>query len=178
MLEDLFIPDSEQPLAALEGSWIRRTNWDWIGKVSTTAPIVAVTFTRVGNVVRWSRSEKGPSMKLRVRLLLGRYDNAGRDVAASFSIGEGQTQTRTMLPSEDIVPNAPSERTIAVGPVFRFCEPFGEPRVELFGILIFREQVIGARNGLWRLKPPFCAGMPEPFARLMSYGRRGRFILE
>jgi hypothetical protein len=178
MLEDLLIPDSERPLAAIEGAWSRGSNWDWKGKVSTTAPIVAVSFIRVGTLVQWARSEKGPKLSLAMRLHLGRYDREGRDVQATFAIGEGMPRTRTLLPSPDFLPRIPTERTISVGRIFSFCEPFGEPKVELFGVLVFREQVIGGRNGLWRLKSQFSSHLPEPLAQAMTYGRSGEFLCE
>ncbi|HEX7860250.1 MAG TPA: hypothetical protein VF773_08000 [Verrucomicrobiae bacterium] len=177
MFDGFAIPDSDSPLAAIEGVWTKRTHWDWHGKVSATAPIVGVSFLKVGSLVQWARSEKGPNLTLGVRLHLGRYDLEGRDVQVSFSIGSGQPYTRTLLATADFLPRIPAERTIPVGHIFSICEPFGEPKVELFGIVIFKDQVIGVRNGLWHLKAQFAASLPEPLARALTYGRSGEFSI-
>lgn len=175
MFKEVIIPDSAQPPAVIEGAWTRRSDWNWMGKVSTTAPIVAVTFAKVGPWVYWARSEKGPLVRLKVRLHLGRYDREGRDVNAAFSMEEGCARARTMLPVADFLPEVAAERTIAVGRFFSFCNPFGEPPVELSALLLFREHVVGGRNGLWQIKPHLRADLPPCLTGVLTHGRSGKF---
>ena len=177
MLLSISIPNPSGIVATVEGSWIRHCPWDWNGKVSADKPIVALSFMRVGSVVEWARSEKGPKTELKVRLFLGHFDSQGRDVQASFSIGENGPRTRTLLSTLDSPPQTPKTFSTPLGRVFSFCKPFGEPQVELFGLVLLREQVTGARNGLWHLKARYCEPLTEPFASAFSYGRSGTFRL-
>jgi hypothetical protein len=178
MIDSLLISPSGNAAPMLNGSWTRPRYWDWNGTITASEPIVALCLMQVGTHLEWARSEKGPKTTLELRLLLG-FDAPDRsNVCVSFSIGENQTRRWTRLSNPDEPPQPPNKSSIPVGRVFPFCDPFGTPVMHLFGVVLPRSQVVGARNGLWHLKPEYCARLPETWARILSYGRSGHLTLE
>jgi hypothetical protein len=178
MLDSLCIPPSVNVSATLTGSWKRSRCWDWNGTMTAGEPIVALCLMRTGTRLEWARSEKGPKTTLDVRLLLG-FDAPDRsNVCAYFSIGENQTRRWTLLSDPDEPPQPPGECSLPVGRVFPFCDPFGTPKIYLFGLVLLRSQAVGARNGLWHLKPGYRAGLSDIWAHILSYGRSGFITLE
>jgi hypothetical protein len=115
---------------------------------------------------------------LDTRLLLGWYDADGHDVQISFSIGENGPRWRTRLANADAPPKTLDAGSVPLGRLFSFSEPFGTPQIQLFGLVILREQVTGARNGLWHLKESFRDGLPEVWRAMLCYGRAGSLTLE
>jgi hypothetical protein len=172
------IQPSEEVPATLSGSWKRPRYWDWNGTLEAPEPIVGLALMQIGRRLEWARSEKGPKSALEVRLLFG-YDAPDKShVNASFSVGENSTRSWTLLADPDMPPQLPENRPVEIGRVFSFCEPFGSPLIQLFGLVLLRDQVIGARNGLWHLKPEFRRTLPEDWAHLLSHGRTGSITIE
>ena len=131
----------------------------------------------MGTRLEWSRSEKGPKTTLGTRLLLGFDAPEKAKVCVSFSIGENQTRMWTLLDNPDKPPQ-PSERcSVTIGRAFPFCEPFGSPKIHLFGLVLLRSQAVGARIGLWHLKPEYCARLSDTWAHILSHGRLGFITL-
>jgi hypothetical protein len=164
--------------ATLSGSWKRPRYWDWNGTLTATEPIVALALMQIGERLEWARSEKALKPALDIRLLLA-YDVPDKsDVFVSFCVGENLTRWRTRLENADKPPEPPETSSVPIGRVFPFCEPFGTPKIRLFGLVLLRSQVVGARNGLWHLKPKFRDKVPREWARILSYGRKGFVSLE
>jgi hypothetical protein len=178
MLDSLHIPLSSNGAATLTGSWRRPRYWDWNGTISASEPIVALCFLQVGTRLEWARSEKGSKTSLDVRLLLGFDAPDKANVCVSFSIGENQTRQWTLLDDADKPPQPPERCSVPIGRVFPFCPPFGSPRILLFGLVLLRGQAIGARNGIWHLKPEYCARLSDTWTHILSYGRSGFITLE
>jgi hypothetical protein len=177
MLDSIVIPTPSQRSVRLAGSWKRPRYWDWNGTIAADAAIVAVSLMRVGLHLEWARSEKGPKTELDARLLLGWRDTVGRDVQASFSLGDNGPRTQTLLDDADSPPKTIRDASIPLGRLFTFCEPFGSPQIELFGLVLLREQVTGARNGLWHLKHSLRGGLSDLWQRILCYGRAGSTTL-
>jgi hypothetical protein len=177
MLESPVIPMSSSITARIAGSWQRLRYWDWNGKISADEAIVAVSLMRVGSHLEWARSEKELTSELDVRLLLGWHDSGGRDVQVSFFVGDHGPRWRTTLADADSPPKTLEDATIPLGRLFTFCEPFGVPQIDLFGLVLLREQVTGARNGLWHLKDSLRAGLPDIWQKILCYGRAGSATL-
>ena len=174
---DIQIPNTTNSIAELVGAWERKRNWDWNGVITAKSPIAAVSFLRVRNRIEWARSQKELTAKLDVRLLLGIYDSDPRDVSVGFSIGVNGPRWRTLLGD----PNEPPEISkinITIGKPFVFCKSFGTPAIELFGLVILREQVVGARNGLWHIKGEFANVLPSEWFSILTNGRVGWFKIE
>jgi len=177
VLDSLNIPQSQNVAATLAGAWKRPRYWDWNGTIASREPIVAFCFLQVGTRLEWARSEKGPKETLDVRLLLGFDAPDLAKVCASFSIGENQTRWWTLLDDPDKPPQPPNRCAVPIGRIFPFCEPFGTPKLHLFGLVLPRSQAVGARNGLWHLKPEYCVRLPDMWAHILSHGRSGFIIL-
>jgi hypothetical protein len=178
MFDSLRIPPSVNTVATLTGSWKRPRYWDWNGTIDASEPIVALSLMRVGTRLEWARSEKGPKTTLNIRLLLG-FDAPDRSkVCVSFSIGANGTRRWTLLSNPDQPPQPSEKCSVPIGHVFPFCNPFGTPEIHLFGLVLLRSQAIGARVGLWHLKPEYCVGLPDTWAHILSHGRSGFITLE
>lgn len=149
MLDSINISSPSNALATLTGSWKRPRYWDWNGKVSANEPIVALCLLQVGARLEWARSEKGPKTTLEARLWLGFDAPDKAKVCVSFSIGENQVRLWTLLDDADKPPQPPMHYSVPIGRIFPFCQPFGTPKISLFGLVLLRSQVVGARNGLW-----------------------------
>ena len=171
---EIQIPNPNNSFAKLDGKWERKRNWDWNGTIGANEPIVAISFLRVGNRIEWARSQKQLTPKLDIRLLLGIFDSDPKDVSVGFSIGENGPRWRTLLDNPNQPPEIP-QQTIAIGKPFTFCEPFGSPAIELFGLVILREQAVCARNGLWHIKKEYKNILSDDCFYILSYGRAGRF---
>jgi hypothetical protein len=178
MLDSLHILPASSGSATLSGAWKRPRYWDWNGTISASEPIVALCFLQVGTRLEWARSEKSPKTSLDVRLLLGFDAPDKAKVCVSFSIGESQTRLWTVLDDPDKPPQPPERCSVPIGRIFPFCQAFGTPRISLFGLVLLRSQAIGARNGLWHLKPEHCAGLSDTWAHILSHGRSGFITLE
>jgi hypothetical protein len=110
-------------------------------------------------------------------LFLGRYDFRGLDVQVSFSVGHGGTRRRTIVASDHYLPMTTDRRKLQTGIIEHFAEVAGNPRLDLSFLLIARRDVRSARNGLWRLAKELTSSIPEPFQRVLTYGRNGRFAV-
>jgi hypothetical protein len=177
-ISEIQIPNCDNSFATLEGTWEKKRNWDWNGTITAEKPIVAVSLLRVGNRIEWSKSEKKPTEKLDIRFLLGIYDSDPKDVQVTFFIGGNGPRWRTLLEDAKQPPEVFSPEKIAIGKPFSFCKPFGSPAIELFGLIILREQVIGARNGLWHIKEIYRESLSEEWLRVLTFGRAGWFNIE
>src|SRR5262245_20767335 len=104
-----------------------------------------MSLMRIGPRLESARSEKQSKTEFDTRLLLGWYDAEGHDVQVSFSIGENGPRWRTRVTSADAPPETLDDSSVPLGRLFSFCEPFGAPQIELFGLIIPREQVTGVR---------------------------------
>lgn len=174
---EIEIPNATNSFAKLEGKWERKRNWDWNGIIIADKPIIAISFLRVGNRIEWARSQKQSASELDARLLLGIFDSDPKDVQVVFSFGANGPRWRTVLDDSNQPPDI-SNRAVAIGKSFAFCKSFGTPAIELFGLVIFREQAVCARNGLWHIKKEYKDLLPDDCIHILSYGRAGRFNLE
>jgi hypothetical protein len=168
---------SSNLFVTIEGVWEKKRLWDWNGTITANEPIVAISFLRVGNRVEWARSKKDLTTKLDVRLFLGIFDSDPRDVSVGFSIGLNGPRWRTLLDDSNQPPEI-SQRNIAVGKPFVFCKPFGNPAIELFGLIILRDHVTGARNGVWHIKRIYRESLPKEWLHILAFGRAGWFKIE
>lgn len=174
---EIQIQNSKDSSAKIEGKWEKKRNWDWNGKIIANESIVAVSFLRVGNRIEWARSEKQSTPELDIRLLLGIFDADPKDVQVVFSIGTNGPRWRTFLENPDRPPEIP-DQTVVIGKPFSFCKSFGTPAIELFGLVILREQAVCARNGHWHIKKEYKEFLPEDCFHILSHGRTGRLNLE
>jgi len=175
---DIQIPNSPNFFAEIEGTWEKKTYWDWNGTITAKEPIVAISIMRVGNHVEWARSQKTQTTKLDIRLLLGTYDSNAKDVLAMFSIGNNGPRLRTLLDDPNQPPEILTSSNVPIGKPFIFSKPFGNPELELFGLIILREQVVSARNGLWHIKEAYKELLPAEWFHILAYGRAGQFEIE
>jgi hypothetical protein len=146
----------------------------WRGVMSAKEPLVAVAIMECGTTVEWCKSERGSAENLEVRLALLPFCSEGPDVQINFSVGRGGGRWRSVLSSPDAMAAIPDHRELRAGVIERFAEVTGEPSVKLSLLLIARQDVRSARNGLWRVREPLTGSIPEPFRRLLTYGRSGR----
>jgi hypothetical protein len=128
-----------------------------------------------GATVEWCKSERGCAENLEVRLALLPYCSEGPDVQINFSVGRGGGRWRSVLFSPPAIPAIPDHRELRAGVIERFAEVTGEPSVKLSLLLIARQDVRSARNGLWRIRETLAGSIPDPFRRLLTHGRSGRF---
>ncbi|HTA28908.1 MAG TPA: hypothetical protein VK731_00410 [Candidatus Cybelea sp.] len=178
MLDSPNISSPSSAAATLTGSWKRLRYWDWNGTISANEPIVAISFLQVGTQLAWVRSGKGPKTSLETRLLLA-FDALDKaNVAVSFGIDETALRRWTLLEDADKPPQPPKQCSVPIGRIFPFCHPFGNPQISLFGLVLLRNQALGARNNVWHLKPEYCAKLPGTWARILSYGRSGSITLD
>ena len=146
----------------------------WRGVATAGEPLVAIAFLQCGNVVQWYRSERGSAEKLELKFALLPYDAAGLDVQVNFSVGQGGGTWRSIVATHECVPVISDRREMQTGIIERFAEILGNPPVELSVLLIAREDVRSARNGLWRVRNQSANSILEPFQRILTYGRSGR----
>ena len=173
MIESISITPTIKIKAMLAGSWTRPRAWDWIGTIKCEEPIVALSLMQVGTRLDWVRSEKGPKNVLEARLLLA-FDTPNKsNVCACFGIGEASLRRWTLLSNPNEPPKPPKSYSVPIGRVFPFCEAFGMPAIQLFGLVLLRSRAVGARAGLWHLKPEYRVGLTESWADILSCGRSG-----
>ena len=158
----------------LQGSWSPPPRRDWQGIVVAGEPLLAVAFISCDAVAEWYKSERGSANNLGVRLALFPYGADRRDVQVNFSVGCGGGRWRSVLCSANTLPVIPSRRELCAGKIEKFAEVVGEPSLELRLLLIARQDVKSARNGLWRVRKELAALIPEPFRRMLTYGRKGK----
>ena len=177
---DIQIVNSPNSFADIEGTWEERKRyWNWNGTITAKEPIVAISLMRVGNRIVWARSGKNLTAKLDVRFCLGIFDSDPKDVQTIFCVGgNGGPRWRTMLEKLEVPPEVLLHKKITLGTPFVFCKPFGTPTIELFGLILLREQVIGARNGLWHLKKNYRESLPKEWLQILTAGRAGWFNIE
>jgi hypothetical protein len=159
---------------ALEGCWSSLPQRDWRGVAVASEPLLAIAFLQCGGVAEWCKSERRSAEKLDVRLALFPYDAAHLDVQVNFSVGHDGGRRRSILLSHEYMPEIPERREMRTGIIERFTEVASSPRVGLSLLLIARRDVRSARNGLWRVRSELADSIPEPFRRIVTYGRRGR----
>jgi hypothetical protein len=172
---DFALPNPKDSRASIEGSWVKKRWWDWNGIAVADAPIVAVSILHVKNRIEWARSEKNKINSLDIRLLLGGYDSIGKDVQVGFSMGDNGPRWRTILDDPEHPPIIAPVRDVLIGKPFLFCASFGTPKIELWGLLIFRDQVVGARNGLWHIKEAYRSSLSPEWLKILTVGRSGWF---
>lgn len=143
-LESLNISSPSNAVVTLTGAWKRPRYWDWNGTISANEPIVALCFLQVGTQIEWARSEKSPKTSLEARLLLGFDAPEKANVCVSFSIGNNQVRRWILLEDADKPPQPPEEYSVPIGRIFPFCEPFGNPQIFLFGLVLLRSQAVRA----------------------------------
>jgi hypothetical protein len=113
-----------------------------------------------------------------VRLLLSAYDAAGLDVRADFGVGNSNSVGRCTVPSPAYRPAIPARRELRCGTIEPFARLAGEPALDLSLLLIARQDVKSARNGLWHLRPELAAAVTDPqLRRMLTYGRAGELFL-
>src|SRR5207244_2541522 len=150
---DIQIPNPLNSFAEIEGTWKEgnegKRYWNWHGIITAKEPIVAVSFMRVGNRIEWARSGKDLTKEIDVIFGLGTFDSDPKDVQTIFYVGGNGPRWRTLLDDDaKLPPEVFSPSKIVIGKPFSFCKPFGNPAIEFLGLIILREHVIGARNGL------------------------------
>jgi hypothetical protein len=161
---------------ALEGCSSPFTSREWRGVALAREPLVAIAFLACGNMVEWYKSERGSAEKLEVRLALFPYGSDGLDVQVNFSVGHGGGRWRSIVASRECLPVIPDRREMRTGIIERFAEVAGTPRMNLAILFIARRDVRSARNGLWRVGKELAHSIPEPFQRVLTYGRSGRIV--
>ena len=174
MVLDTFQSNALRTLeVGLAGVWSPAAIRDWRGKAFASEPIVAVSFAIRNGLASWCKSERGNLDSQGVRLLLGNFDSAGRDVQVAFEIGDGQVRTRTLVASPEYRPEIDTSRRIKTGDITSFCTLSGDPAVQLRVLFLAASDVEVGRNGLWHLRSRLVDHIPESFRALLAHGRAG-----
>ncbi len=156
----------------LAGAWIAGARRDWQGQARSSVPLVGIAFLESAGRCQWRKCEKreGPPD---VRLMLLHYDEAGMNVRVSFSVGGGERNWQTVVPSASYRPRLPDIQTLQSACIHRFAAIDGEPPVDLSILFLARADVESLRNGLWRVRKRLAPAVPEPYRRWLTYGRGG-----
>ena len=160
---------------SVAGDWQADTRRDWRGKALAPEPVVAISFVVKGAQVSWCKSERPNLVGQPVRLLLGHYDSAMRDVQVSFSVGKGQVVSRTVVDSPTYRPNIQATMSVATARFLPFTTVEGSHPVELFALFLAGADVKVGRNGLWHLRRELVVSVPPDFRKLLTYGRTGEW---
>ena len=171
---DAFQSEALQRLdVTVTGSWLPGAVRDWRGEASAREPIVAIAFVVRAGRAWWCKSERGAPGGQKIRLLLGHYDAAGRDIQVAFEIGEGQARSRTAVPSREYLPNIDTCRSFSTAVIAPFCMISGDPPVQLRALFLAAADVEVGRNGIWHLRSRLVPNVPESFQELLTRGRAG-----
>lgn len=157
------------------GEWLAGGTRDWRGEARAAEPIVAISFVVKGAHVEWCKSERANPESQPVRLLLGTYDSAKRDVQVNFSVGRGGVVSRTVVDSPTYRPKIQTTMTVSTTNVIQFPTVEGSRPVQLFALFLAGSDVKVGRNGLWRLRPKLVESVPVDFRKLLTYGRTGEW---
>jgi hypothetical protein len=158
---------------SVTGAWRSGKMRDWRGDARSTDPVVGVVFCRQGTRVTWCKSERANPEGQPVRLFLGNYDSAGRDIQVNFSVGDGNVRLRTLVESPEYQPSIRLPITGVTGILLPFATVEGSHPIDLFVLFLAGSDVKVGRNGLWHLRPNLVDSVPEAFRRLLVYGRTG-----
>ena len=159
------------------GSWRserRRagSHW-WKGSATSSGALVGMSFLQARNAVGWCKSERDETSP-EVRFGFEPYDDKDvLDVCAFISVGLGQEQFRTTLLSPTFRPALPDTLSLQTGTIYRLAELEANPAVSLYCLFIAREDVESSRKALWRVRRRLEEGLPQPFRRWLTYGRKG-----
>lgn len=161
----------------LSGAWTAKgRQHTWAGKLAALEPIVAINLLRRENRVKWVRSSKRIQNTLDVRISVAGDANTNY-YWVSWGIDEGFVQSYQEFVNPEFVPTLPAQLNVTTGKCFQLVPAFGDPVVELWALVLLRDQVKCARKGLWHLRNKFRDGVPEPWLRMLTYGRTGTFTL-
>jgi hypothetical protein len=163
-------------LISVQGQWCPGPNRQWRRWANSAEPFVAITYLSTPAECIWSKSARGES-PIEVRLMLGPYDEQGRDVQVYFSVGGGYRRSRSLVSSPSYRPDIVSNGEFRCGVIQKFTQIEGEPGIELLILFLARQDVRSARCGLWKLRRELAESITnDSIRRMMTYGRTGRFI--
>lgn len=160
---------------SVSGEWQAGATRDWRGQARAPEPVVAISFAVKGAQVSWCKSERANPVGQPVRLLLGHYDSAMRDVQVNFSVGKGGVVSRTVVDSPTYRPKFQATMTVATASFIQFTTVEGSQPVQLFALFLAGSDVKVGRNGLWHLRPKLVESVPVDFRNLLTYGRTGEW---
>jgi hypothetical protein len=164
-------------LISVEGQWSHGRVRDWCGWANATEPFVAMTFLSTPTACNWSKSERGGTPR-KIRILLGHYDEQGRDVQVNFSVAGGYQLGRSRVHSPSYRPDVLSNREFPCGVIQKFAQVEGEPCIELLVLFLARRDVRSARCGLWRLRQELAESIADdPLRQMMTCGRTGQLLV-
>jgi hypothetical protein len=159
--------------ATCHGGWSLGRTRDWCGMATCGEPLVGMAFLHAGGITEWCKSERGDEHGLKLRLALFPYDVGLEDVQVNFSVARGGCRWRCTVQSSQYIPAIPERREVRTGVIEVFATIEGDPAIEVCVLLIARRDVKSARNGLWRLRRNLASSVPEPYGRILTYGRTG-----
>lgn len=160
---------------SVSGEWRAGATRDWLGQARGPEPIVAISFAVKGGRVSWCKSGRATPEGQPVRLLLGHYDSAMRDVQVNFSVGDGGVVSRTVVDSPTYRPSIFPPMTITTARFTPFTTVEGASPVQLFALFLVGSDVKVGRNRLWHLRPKLAESVPTDFRKLLTYGRTGEW---
>lgn len=159
---------------SISGEWQPGASRDWHGQANAIEPLVAISFILRGALVSWCKSERANPAGQPVHLRLGHYDSGMRDVQVSFSIGDGQVRSRTLVESPNYRPTIQNEMTIHTASFVPFTNVEGSYDVHVSTLFLAGSDVQVGRNGLWYLRPNLAESVPPKFRKILTRGRTGK----
>lgn len=162
----------------VEGQWQPGPSREWRGEASGDEPIVSVLFLAAEGAVRWGKSApasaKGPHG---VRLSFHAYEPADLFVQLGVSVPGAMHAHAITLESASYRPEIPARAALRTGAILRLATVVATPSVDVLALFLAARDVKVGRNRLWHVRPALAEGISDPFKRMLTYGRSGRFDL-
>jgi len=157
----------------ISGAWhTDGTFHDWAGTATASQPLVGIAFWTIGDRTEWCKSEhKSSDTGLPIQLLV----RSKSETYVTFRVGSSQIQRRVVIEDETYQPETPPLIRCRTATRTHFAQVMSIPTIALSFVLIARNDVRSARNGLWSVRDRLRVGLDEPWGSLFVHGRTGQF---
>jgi hypothetical protein len=166
------IPGLIQEPIQFSGAWEDgRDPGVWLGSVTGSATLCGIAFLVHGSEVSWAKGERASSAECCVSLYLGWHDKGAGDVSVGFNVGGGGARWSTKLTYR---PNVPAVRHLITGTLLHLFDVPGSEPLSCHAAFLRGDETKVGRNGLWHLRSSLAQAIPEPWRRILTYGRSGK----
>lgn len=179
-LEQIIIPTATRTSVRLTGSPVPHPTAGyrlWRGTFESVEPIVALAITVCGRHVHWARTSHRSTPSLETSILFSPYDEAGLDIAVTFSIFDAVATSQVITDSRQSQPT-PSPKTFVTGQLVEVADFATDPPCRLNALFLIRRDVASVRNGVWHAKSEVVSSMGDPWRKMLTYGRAGELETE
>ena len=143
---------------------------DWIGTATASQPLVGIALLTIGHHTEWCKSShRSSDIGLPIHLLV----RGNSEDYVTFRVGSSQVQSRVLIEDEAYQPETPPLIRCRSATRIHFAQVMGIPPIALSFVLIARNDVRSARNGLWSIRDHLRVGLDAPWGTLLVRGRSG-----